>query len=193
MTTDTAITRQERAAALVLEHVRFGREGTYDARTPDHVAARFRDVGFFRSVETIAELDGVPTIIRRLDFADTRPREPMLLFRGCDAGQQHRPSWSSSPGVAVTYSPGGLFGALHPTAHLFTVVAPPERVLAIINDEWVLDIADLPITDHGPVRYHEPRSVRLADVALHPEQAYLLDTLGPNHPIRVLPDATLAL
>lgn len=103
-------------------------------------------------------------------------------------------SWTPNLPLALTYSPGGRAGEYQPDAHLFTVVAPPDRILAMFNDEWGTDVRGLPIEVHGPVRNHSPRIVRLGDmVEKFPHLQYALDHYGPDYPLRMLPEHAHAI
>lgn len=111
----------------------------------------FRSVGFFRATSEAAVLNGINTVLRTVDFADTRPREPILLFRVCDPGKEGRMHWSSDLWTVMHYAAGGVRPE-HNNAHLFSSRVPADSILAVLKqDEWIVDTAGMDLVDHGPV------------------------------------------
>lgn len=81
-----------------------------------------------------------------------RPAEPMRLYRGALAARRRGLAWTADPERAAWFARrfNGTPG-MH-TAHVWTVLCPPERLLARIvgrhEDEYVADVRGLTIEKH---------------------------------------------
>jgi hypothetical protein len=147
--------REERALDLVHE-VQVKQEhgdGPNDRYRLDEWVAKFQDLGFFRVAHHAAIIDGKPTFIYAVEFADVRPTAPIKLFRLCDPDKLNRISWTPDPSLAVSFGPGGHHPGMHPSAHLYVATVPRERILAIFNSEWVVNPAGLQVEDLGAARW----------------------------------------
>lgn len=77
-----------------------------------------------------------------------RPAVPVTVYRGSVAARRGDWSWTSSSAIASQYALAGI--GSRPRGTVWTVVAPPEQILAINHgrdeDEYVVDTAGLTIT-----------------------------------------------
>ncbi|MFF2485266.1 hypothetical protein ACFVSU_02635 [Microbacterium sp. NPDC058062] len=150
-TVGSSMTPKERMAWSIVEAI-----ANHSLQAPQDreldIPELLRGVGFFRANDELGILNGVDTVLRVISFADTRPREPVTLFRAAAPGRERRMHWSSQLTVVIDYAQNKLPLSAG-TPNLYSCQVPGDSVLAILpHDEWIVDTDGLEIVDHGPVQ-----------------------------------------
>lgn len=134
--------------------------------TSQHWAGAIRAFGFFSFETEFATIDGHAVSVEYISRDDVRPREGLRVFRGCAPTAMDSIYWESSLATAIRYAVNAIDPIIrHDDPHLYSVVVPPENILARINGtEWLIDTDGLTITDHGRVQAMALPRVRVRDL-----------------------------